>query len=207
MFDRLLGGLTRISRLATWVGGAVMMITAVIVTFDVLARKFAGFSLEGADELSGYAFAVATSWALAYGLLQRANVRIDGLYLAAPVPLRAFMDIVALVTLGIYLVALLYSGWILWSDSYQFDSRSITAWRTKLAIPQGLWLLGWLWLTAVLAVVLLRCFIAVLQGRPNEVVAVAGVLTMEEEVAAEVRHAAEEVAHERRQDAGPRGAR
>lgn len=200
MLDKMIDGATRASRVATWLGGAVMLVTALIVTFDVLARKLANYSLEGADELSGYAFAIATSWALAYGMLQRANVRIDGLYLATPVLVRAFMDLVALVALGIYLAALLRSGWILFEDSWTFDSRSISSWRTRLAIPQGLWLLGWLWFAIVLALVLLRCCIAASRGRPAEVVAVAGVLTLQEEVAAEVKHAAEEVAQERRHD-------
>lgn len=200
MLDKLIGGATRASRVATWVGGAAMMITALIVTFDVLARKLANYSLEGADELSGYAFAVATSWALAYGMLQRANVRIDGIYLAMPVWVRAFMDVAALVALAIYLAALLRSGWILFEDSWTFDSRSISSWRTKLAIPQGLWLLGWLWFAIVLGLVLLRCCIAALRGRPAEVVAVAGVLTLQEEVEAELKHAAEEVAQVRRHD-------
>ena len=200
MLDKMIGGATRASRVATWLGGAAMLATAFVVTFDVLARKLANFSLEGADELSGYAFAIATSWALAYGLLQRANVRIDGLYLAAPMPLRAFMDLIALVALGIYLVALLRSGWLLFEDSWLYDSRSITSWRTKLAIPQGLWLLGWLWFTIVLGLLLLRCLVAVLRGRPEEAVAVAGVMTMQEEVAAELKHAAAEVAQERRHD-------
>lgn len=197
MLDRLLGGAQKVSRAATWVGGALMMATAFVVTFDVFVRKVAGFSLEGADELSGYAFAISTAWAFALTQLQRANVRIDGIYLLAPTGLRAILDIVALLAIGLFLACLLWSGWIMLVDSYTFDARAITSWRTPLTYPQAAWLLGWLWFGVVLVLVFLRCLQGLLQGRPQDVVAVAGVRTLDEEVRAEISHAAEEVAHER----------
>jgi TRAP-type C4-dicarboxylate transport system permease small subunit len=199
MLDRLLGGALVLSRAATWIGGAMMMATAFIVTFDVVIRKVAGFSLEGADELSGYAFAISTAWAFSLGLLQRANVRIDGIYLLASTPIRAFLDFVALAALSLFLACLLWSGWYMWLDSYQYEARSITSWRTPLAYPQAAWLLGWLWFAIVISLVFLRCVLAVVQGRPEDVVAVAGVRTLDEEVAAEIRHASDEIAHARQQ--------
>jgi len=174
-----------------------MMIAALVVTFDVLTRKLANWSMAGADELSGYIFAAATSWSLAYAMLQRANVRIDGIYLLAPVSLRAVMDIVALLALGVYVACLLQSAWVLWLDNYAYGSRSITSWRTLLAVPQAFWLAGWVWFALIMLLILGRCLQAVAAGRLADVVAVAGVRTMEEEIAAEVAHAAEEVAHER----------
>ena len=81
---RLLGGLLRraesCSRVAVWAGGALTIASVLLISFDVLARKFLGFTTGGADELSSYAFAISTSWALAFATLQRANVRVDVLY-------------------------------------------------------------------------------------------------------------------------------
>lgn len=198
MLDRLLVGAHALSRAATWMGGAMMMATAFVVTFDVVMRKVAGFSLEGADELSGYAFAISTSWAFSLGFLQRANVRIDGIYLLAPTRTRAILDFVALAALSLFLACLLRSGWYMWLDNYQYDSRSITSWRTQIAYPQAAWLLGWLWFAVVIVLVFLRCLLAVAQGRPEDVVTVAGVRTLAEEVGAEIRHASEKVERERR---------
>lgn len=197
MLDRLLARAHALSRAAAWIGGAMMMATAFVVTFDVVVRKVAGFSLEGADELSGYAFAISTSWAYALGLLQRANVRIDGIYLLAPTRLRAMLDFVALAALSLFLACLLWSGWYMWLDSYQYDAHSITSWRTPLAYPQAAWLLGWLWFAVVILLVFLRCVQAAIQGRPEDIVAIAGVRTLQEEIDAEIRHASDEVAHER----------
>ena len=198
MLDKMIAGAGHVSRYATWVGGMLMMLTAFVVTFDVIARKFAGFSLEGADEFSGYAFAIATSWAFAHCLLQRANVRIDGIYLMTPIPLRAMLDIIAILALGLYLVCLLYSGWSLWLDSYLYEARAITPWRTQTGLPAD-FLASWAgcgWLSSCCCsccAVFRRSF----AGRFDDVVTVAGVRTLEEEVAAEVAHAAEEVKHER----------
>ena len=197
MLDRMIAGSGHISRYATWVGGILIMLTAFVVTFDVVARSTIGFSLEGADELSGYAFAIATSWSFAHCLLQRSNVRIDGIYLMTPIPIRAMLDIAAILALGLFLGCLLWSGWSLWWDSYMYGARAITPWRTLLVYPQTLWLAGWIWLAVVLLLLFLRCMQALLAGRFADVVTVAGVRTLEEEVAAEIAHAAEEVAHER----------
>jgi TRAP-type C4-dicarboxylate transport system permease small subunit len=203
MLDKLLGGAHALSRAATWIGGAMMMATAFAVTFDVVVRKVAGFSLEGADELSGYAFAISTAWAFSLGLLQRANVRIDGIYLLAPTGIRAILDFVALAALSLFLACLLWSGWYMWLDSYQYDARSITSWRTPLAYPQAAWLLGWLWFAVVVVLVFLRCLQAAMQGKFGDVVAVAGVRTLQEEVDAEIRHASDKVAHERQHPQKP----
>lgn len=197
MLDKAIAAAGSVSRFAAWIGGASLMVAALVVTVDVLARKFVGWSMAGADELSGYVFAAATSWTFGYALLQRANVRIDGLYLLAPTPLRAAMDIAALLALSLYCGALLRSGWVLWLDSYEYGARSITPWRTPLALPQAFWLAGWVWLGVVLALLLARCAKALLKGDLADVVAVAGVRTMKEEIDAEIAHAEEEVAHGR----------
>jgi len=198
MLDRFIVQAGRVSRLAVWVGGAAMMLSAFVVTFDVLARKLANWSLQGADELSGYIFAFATAWAFAFALLERANVRIDGFYLVAPVPLKATMDIAALLALGAYVACMLNSGWVLWLDSYEYGARSVTPWRTPLALPQGAWLIGWVWFGLVLLLVLLRALAALARRDLAGVVQVAGVRTMDEEVRSEIAQAEAELAHERR---------
>jgi TRAP-type C4-dicarboxylate transport system permease small subunit len=197
MLDKVLDHASRVSHVAAWIGGAMLLAAAIVVTVEVLARKFFGWSMQGADELSGYAFAIGCSWAFGLAVLQRANVRIDGLYLLAPIPLRALMDIAALLIMGLYVIALLSSGWVLWEDSFTYGARSITPWRTRLAIPQGLWLAGWIWMALILALLLLRCVQALATGGLADVVKVAGVRTMAEEVKDELAVAAEELAHER----------
>ena len=40
-----------------------MMAAAFMVTVDVLFRKFAGLTMSGSDEYSGYVFSATTTWA------------------------------------------------------------------------------------------------------------------------------------------------
>ena len=84
MYDRLHVRLLAASRVAVWIAGSLMLLAAVMVTVDVLARRFLGVTMGGSDEVSGYLFAIATAWAFPYALLVRANVRIDVLYVFTP---------------------------------------------------------------------------------------------------------------------------
>src|SRR3546814_3028249 len=75
LLDRWLGLADRISRYAIWFGGTLVLVSAFVVSVDVLLRKIFLISMGGSDELSGYAFAIGTAWALGFTLLRRANVR------------------------------------------------------------------------------------------------------------------------------------
>ena len=143
---RLLGGLLRraesCSRVAVWAGGALTIASVLLISFDVLARKFLGFTTGGADELSSYAFAISTSWALAFATLQRANVRVDVLYQFLPVRLSAVLDWLSLVALAVFMVFLTYYAYDMVQTSWAQKSAANTPLATPLWIPQGLWLLG-----------------------------------------------------------------
>ncbi len=89
-----------VARRMVWVGGALLLASATTVAVDVIVRKAFRLSLGGADELSGYAFAIAVAWALPFALLQRANIRIDALYARLPARTAAALDVVALVALA-----------------------------------------------------------------------------------------------------------
>jgi len=88
---------------AVWVGGVLTLASVFLIGFDVIARKFFGFTTGGADELSGYAFAISTSWALAFVVLQRGNVRVDVLYQLLPVRIAAVLDWISLVALAVFM--------------------------------------------------------------------------------------------------------
>jgi len=96
MYNRLLAVADRLSLFAVWVAGAMSSLSAFMVTFDVLIRNVFNVTLGGADEISGYLFAIATAWSLPYALIHRANVRIDSLYVLLSGRLRAILDLFGL---------------------------------------------------------------------------------------------------------------
>jgi len=182
---RTLGALLRcaesFSRAAVWVGGALTLASVLLISFDVLARKFFGFTTGGADELSSYAFAISTSWALAFATLQRANVRVDVLYQYLPVRLSALLDWVSLVALGIFMVYLTYYAMEMAQTSWARDSAANTPLATPLWIPQGLWMLGLLWMCITVAMMLVRASLALVTGDLELVKAICGVRSAQEE--------------------------
>ena len=100
VLERALALARTLSRVGVWAGGALTLASVALITYEVLARRFFGITMGGADELSGYAFAISVTWALAFTALERANVRIDVLYQYLPTRLSALVDWVALVALG-----------------------------------------------------------------------------------------------------------
>lgn len=106
MFEKIHGGLFSISRVATWVGGAALLLSAIMVTLDVTSWKLFGITISGSDEISGYVFAAATTWAYSYCLFTRSNIRIDAVYNTLNIRPRAILDIVGLFLLLYYIYLL-----------------------------------------------------------------------------------------------------
>jgi TRAP-type C4-dicarboxylate transport system permease small subunit len=170
-----------LSQAAVWFGGALTLASVFLICFDVISRKFFGFTTGGADELSGYAFAISTSWALAFATLQRANVRVDVLYQTLPVRLSGLLDWISLVALSVFIAYLTYHAFSVVQTSWTQNSAANTPLATPLWIPQALWMVGLLWMCIVLALMLLRASVALVTGDLATVKAVCGVRSSVEE--------------------------
>lgn len=170
-----------LSRVAVWVGGALTIASVLLISFDVLARKFLGFNTGGADELSSYAFAISTSWALAFATLQRANVRVDVLYQMLPVRVSAFLDWISLVALGVFMTYLTWYAMDVVATSWIQQSAANTTLATPLWIPQGLWFIGLVWMCIVLALMLVRASAALVTGDMQTIHALCGLRSAQEE--------------------------
>lgn len=147
---------TLLSQYAVWAAGALIIASVLLICFDVLARKFWGFNTGGADELSSFAFAISTSWALAFATLQRANVRVDVLYQLLPVKVAALLDWLSVVALGVFMVFLTWYAKDVVAASWTQNSAANSTMATPLWIPQGLWFIGLLWMCIVMTLMLVR---------------------------------------------------
>jgi len=177
----LLDAATRLSRIAIWIAGALTLASALYITADVITRYFTSRPLGGADELSGYAFAISISWALSFATLQRANIRIDALYQYLPVRVSAVLDWIALVVMAVFVVYWTRYAAGVAGLSWDNQSTANTTFATPLWIPQYLWLAGLVWLCVVLALMLLRSTVALVTGDIATVKAICGVRGTEEE--------------------------
>jgi len=181
LLGRLLRQADRLSLRAAWFGGALTLASVFLICFDVIVRKFFGFTVGGSDELSGYAFAISTSWSLAFVVLNRGNVRVDVLYQLLPVRLSALLDWISLVALGVFLVFLTYYASFVAETSWLQNSAANTPLATPLWIPQGLWVIGLVWMCLVLTLMLIRASVALVTGDIETVKTLCGVRTSEEE--------------------------
>ena len=179
--ERLLRRANALSLGAAWFGGAITLASVLLICFDVLVRKFFGFTTGGADELSGYAFAISTSWSLAFVVLHRGNVRVDALYQRFPVRVSAVLDWLSLVALGVFMVFLTYYASFVVDTSWTQSSAANTPLATPLWIPQGLWFLGLVWMCLVLALMLVRASVALVTGDTPTIKGLCGVRSAEEE--------------------------
>lgn len=180
-FGRLLSRLESLSRLAVWVGGALTLACVFLISFDVLARKFFSVTVGGSDEISGYVFAISTSWSLALVLLQRGNVRVDVLYQHLPTRLAALLDWLSIVALGVFIGFLTYYASSVAQTSWERQAAANTPLATPLWIPQGLWVLGLAWMCVVLALLLIPTTIALVTGDSASVRELCGVRSAQEE--------------------------
>ena len=100
MVSGALGAATVLARWGVRGGGLLMLAAALLVSFDVIMRRVFNATTGGADELSGYAFAIGSAWSFAFVTLARMNVRVDALYMHLPRPLAGIMDFLSLVALA-----------------------------------------------------------------------------------------------------------
>lgn len=189
MLDRALTAADWLSLRAVWAGGALLLAAALTVSVDVIARKLFAVSLGGADELSGYAFAIGSAWAFPFALLRRANVRVDALYQHLPAKLCAALDVLALAALGVFAVFLARYAWDVMATSWSLASRSNSALKIPLWIPQALWVAGLLLFLATLALMLARALRALAGGDWAWIHARLGARSVVEEAADEATYA------------------
>ena len=134
--------LRRFAQWGLWFGGALILLAAALIGIDVILRNVFNTSIGGADELAGYALAIGTAWALGAALLDRAHIRIDSLYVHAPVRVRLFLDLAGISLLLGFFGLVAWHGLGVMTQSWTAGTRSQSALETPTVIPQALWILG-----------------------------------------------------------------
>lgn len=182
MMNRIYDYVDIVSRFASWFGGTLLILSAGYISVDVICRKVFSVSIQGGDELSGYALAIAISWSLAFSLLQKANIRIDALYHYFPGYLKAMADMVSLMALGGFTTILFYFSLGVLKESFLYGSLSNTPLEIPLIIPQTLWILGFFIFYLALILVFVRCLNALLKGDIHKVNQISGIRSLEQEI-------------------------
>jgi TRAP-type C4-dicarboxylate transport system permease small subunit len=186
MLDNLVNFGSRLSRWLVWIGGVLLIGSALLVTTEVVVRKLFNTSIGGADEISGYAFAIATSLAFSFALFERAHIRVDALYGLFPRGMQLFVDLLGLVLLTGFAAVVAWMAWQMVADTITHGSRSITPMRTPLILPQLPWLIGWLLFVAFGVLVFVAAIARWLRGDRAGASRLVGIKSIAEQIEDEV---------------------
>jgi len=145
--------------------GVIFLGLAVVVTVETLARKLFNVSLQGADELGGYALAVGSTIAFSLALMGRNHIRVDVFHEKFPPRVQAAMNWLSIVSLAAFGVFVAWVAFKVIGDTLQYRSTAQTPWATPLIIPQGVWYAGLVIFALVAVGYALRATALLLGGR------------------------------------------
>jgi TRAP-type C4-dicarboxylate transport system permease small subunit len=132
----------RIENALATVFGGIFLLLAVVVVIETLSRKLFNVSLQGADELGGYALAVGSTISFSLALMGRNHIRVDVFHEMFPRPLQAFLNWFSIVTLALLGAFVAWVATKVITDTMQYGSTAQTPWATPLIIPQSVWYAG-----------------------------------------------------------------
>lgn len=173
---------TAISRFLAWVAGLLILLSALIVSVDVITRSILRLTFLYSFELSSYAFAASVTLGLAYTLTSRTHIRIEVVYVLFRNSVRIALDLVAIVLLAVAAVAFAWFAGQTVFYTYQVGAHSNTTLAVPLVIPQALWLVGLVWFALTALWLTARSVLNLLAHRPDLVTRDIGVLGLQEEI-------------------------
>ena len=153
-----------VSRGGAIAGGALLLVAAITICVDITLRFAFAWTVGGADELSGYALAIASAWGFSTALLSRSHIRIDTVYVRVKSRIRAALDLISLASLASFVSLVAWHAWGVLRQSYVSGSRSLSAIETPLVVPQALWFLGLVFFVAIALLLLARALFALMTG-------------------------------------------
>jgi TRAP-type C4-dicarboxylate transport system permease small subunit len=175
-----------VTRVGALIGGMLLLLAAIIIGIDIVLRVGFARSIGGADELSGYALAIATAWGLSFTLMQRTHIRIDSLYELFPAWTRAALDVLSLLAFLLFMGLTTWYATGVFLQSMTSHARSISALAIPLVIPQAAWLAGFVFLLLVVLLLLAEAFAALAKRDLRAVARLIGSKAVVEEVQEEI---------------------
>jgi TRAP-type C4-dicarboxylate transport system permease small subunit len=177
----LFDGLDRVATFLAFLSGGAVLVLAVLITADVIARKLFSVSLQGTDEIGGYVLAMVGSLGMVHVLNRRGFTRIDLLFKFLPVWIRRALHVLAYLSLAGVVVFFAMRSLDTLNETLLFDSRSMTPLQTPMWIPQGLWSVGMVFFAVMAVLHALRASLLVFLD-PAQIERDYGATQLEEEV-------------------------
>ena len=132
----------RVQTILAWAFGLMFVALSVIVSIETLSRKLFNYSIQGADELGGYALAAGSVIAFSLALIGRNHIRVDVFHGHFPKRMQAWLNALSYVLLAAFAVLLAFVAFSVVADTMAYRSTAPTPWQTPLIWPQSLWFAG-----------------------------------------------------------------
>jgi len=178
----LLNKSEKLSHIAVLISGILLFASVAIVSFEVIMRKLFSYSIGGADEISSYILIISSTWAFSYALFHKAHIRIDLLYEKFNIRIRAFLDVLSLVFLMIFIFPLSYYAFGVLRTTLEKGSTANTPLQTPLWIPQSLWFIGLVGFSVIIALFFINALAHFLSNDFEGLGKWSGVTTLKESI-------------------------
>ena len=159
---------------------------AMLVGFEVVARKFFAYSVKGVDEVGGYILAIASAVGFIYALATNAHIRVDILIIRLRPRLQVGLHLLAYFTLAIFAALFAWRGLAVLWRSWILDAVAPTPLATPLILPQGLWALCLTCFALMAAAAVVRLLITIRQSGASAAAERFSPVSAQEEVRLEV---------------------
>jgi len=158
----------KVEKIVNILFGGLFLLLSLLIVSEILLRKIANVSLQGVDELSGYALAIGATLAFSSALIGRSHMRIDLLYGQYSKRIRNLINLLSMLSLTLFAMFLAYVSLQVILETYEYQSTAATAWGTPLIIPQSIWLMGSIIFASVSLCMLIRSIVLVLKGQTTQ---------------------------------------
>ena len=155
---------TRIETVLATVFGAIFLGLAAVVTVETAARKLFNVSLQGADELGGYALAIGSTIAFSLALIGRNHIRVDVFHEKFSARAQARLNWISIVSLAVFAAFIAWVAFKVLGDTLAYRSTAQTPWATPLIVPQSVWYAGLVIFALVACGFALRATLLLLRG-------------------------------------------
>ena len=153
-----------VQRMLAWAFGAIFLGLSLVVTVETIVRKLFNYSIQGADELGGYALAAGSVIAFSLALVGRNHIRVDVFHERFSPRVQAALNTLSYLLLASFAVLLAFVAFKVVADTLAYRSTAPTPWQTPLIWPQGVWYAGLCVFAVVTAVYATRAVVLLVRG-------------------------------------------
>jgi len=158
----------RLESILANVFGVIFVVLSFVVTIETISRKLFDFSIQGADELGGYALAIGGVIAFTLAILGRNHIRVDVFFERMPARLKALLNWLSITTLALFAITMAVVCAQVIGETIEYGSTAQTPWATPLIYPQSVWYAGLLLFMVVAVVLAARATYMLASGRIRE---------------------------------------